>query len=301
MANPNLVLTEQLTKRYGSFVALDHCSLSIREGEVFGLLGPNGAGKTTLLRILLGFLRPTSGRATIDGLDCYRAAVEVHRRVAYMPGEARLFRQLRASEVLRFFADVREEPNADAGFRLADRLQLDVRRRVAWMSTGMRQKLALAVTLAANAKLMILDEPTTNLDPNVRSEVITLVKQARAAGRTVLFSSHVLSEVEEACDRVAIVRAGELVHIQSMAELRRQHRIRATLRRPLPAVPQGLHSELVIRQLSDDTVVIDTSCDLSRLFEWLACLSLDEITVEPFGLRAVYDRFHGMRATDLGH
>ena len=227
MTDIPLIVTDELTKRFGAFTALDGCSLAIDRGEVHGLLGPNGAGKTTLIRLLMGFLRPTSGSATIDGLDCHRDSVEVHSRVAYVPGDARLFRQMRGSDVLRFFSEVRGLSTVSRSLELADRLKLDVRRRVAFMSTGMRQKLALAATMSAETELMILDEPTANLDPNVRCEVTALILEAKDAGQTVLFSSHVLSEVEDTSDRVTIVRAGELVHTQQMSELRRQHRIRA--------------------------------------------------------------------------
>jgi ABC-2 type transport system ATP-binding protein len=293
-----LIVTDELTKRFGSFTALDSCSLTIERGEVHGLLGPNGAGKTTLIRLLMGFLQPTSGSATIAGLDCHRDSVEVHRRVAYVPGDARLFRQMRGSDVLRFFAEVRGLSNVSRSMQLADRLNLDVRRRVAFMSTGMRQKLALAVTMSAETELMILDEPTANLDPNVRSEVTALILEAKNAGQTVLFSSHVLSEVEDTSDRVTIVRAGELVHLQQMSELRRQHRIRARLIGKLDPLPELLEQEVTACEVEGDRLLLETPSELTKLLGWLASLPIDEVTIEPIGLRAVYDRFHGNRSGD---
>jgi ABC-2 type transport system ATP-binding protein len=287
-----VVLTKQLTKRYGDVAALNNCSLGIGRGEVFGLLGPNGAGKTTFLRLLLGYLRPTSGSAVILGHDCYRHSLEVRRQVAYLPGEARLFRQMHGREVLRFFADVRGGGQFDGAIQMAKRLDLDLRRRVSNMSTGMRQKLALVASLATNAELVILDEPTSNLDPTIRSTVQELVEEARAGGRTVLFSSHVLSEVEQVCDRVAILRAGELVHLQVMSELRRRHRIYATLRGTLPAVPDEFDGQLLIRAGDDGQVIIETPGELSPLLGWLSTLPLEEVRIEPVGLRAVYDAFH---------
>ena len=293
-----LVVTENLTKRFGSFTALDACSLQIQRGEVHGLLGPNGAGKTTLIRLLMGFLAPTSGSARIDGLDCYRDSVEVHRRVAYVPGDARLFRQMRGREVIRFFSEVRGMASVDRSLQLADRLKLDVRRFVGFMSTGMRQKLALAVTMSADTDLKILDEPTANLDPNVRGEVMQIILEARDAGQTVLFSSHVLSEVEETSDRVTIVRAGELVHTQVMSDLRRQHRIRARLTGEMNPLPDSLEQEVTVCEVEDDRLLLETPSELSRLLGWLASLPLAEVTVEPIGLRAVYDTFHGNRVGD---
>ncbi len=293
-----LLSTQALSKHYASLAALDQCTLSVERGEVFGLLGPNGAGKTTLLRLLMGFLRPTSGHATIEGLDCYRQSPAVHALVAYLPGDARLFRNMRGHGVLRFFSQVRREGNYQRSLAVADRLKLDLNRQVSFMSTGMRQKLALAAVLATDAPLVILDEPTSNLDPTVRGEVLTLVREARDRGRTVVFSSHVLSEVEQACDRVAILRGGQLVHLQVMHELHRQHRIRARLNGQLPPPPAALQGDLQI-SLSDGAVAgsgkqvtILTPGELSPLLGWLAQAPLTEVRIEPVGLQAIYDRYH---------
>ncbi len=287
-----LVTTMALTKRYGRFTALGDCTLEVRSGEVFGLLGPNGAGKTTLLRLLLGYLRPTSGTATIAGWDCYQHSLDVRRRVAYLPGEARLFRQMRGGEVLRFFAAIRGGAMQDRALQLASRLDLDLNRRVSNMSTGMRQKLALAAALATDAELVILDEPTANLDPTIRGTVLELVDEARRAGGTVVFSSHVLSEVEQVCDRVAILRAGELVRLQVMSELRQRHRISALVHGALPPAPAELSGQLRIDIQPAGRVVIETPGELSPLLGWLSTLPLNEVRIEPVGLRAVYDEVH---------
>jgi ABC-2 type transport system ATP-binding protein len=212
--------------------------------------------------------------------------------VAYLPGEARLFRQMNGQDVLRFFAEMRSREGPARGQAIADRLGLELDRPVAAMSTGMRQKLALAATLAADTPLVILDEPTSNLDPTVRGDVIELVSEAKRAGRTVIFSSHVLSEAEQACDRVAILRAGELVHTQVMSELRRQHRIRAQLTGRLAPLPAHLDGQLEIHTTPAGELTIQTPGELSPLLGWLATLPLAEVQIEPVGLRAVYDRFH---------
>ncbi len=285
------ITTHRLTKRYGQVTALDSCTLETAQGEVFGLLGPNGAGKTTLLRLLMGFLRPSGGEAFIDGLDCHRASLEVHRRVAYLPGEARLFRRMRGADVLRFFSQVRPDSDLQRAHRLAERLDLDLSRQVARCSTGMRQKIALAAVLSIDAALVILDEPTSSLDPTTRREVSKLVRERKAAGHTVLFSSHVLSEVEEVCDRVALLRAGKLAHIQDMSHLRRRHRIRARLTGPFPGVPERL-GDLDVKTNEDGSLQIETPGELSLLLSWLAELPLAEVQIEPLGLKAVYERFH---------
>jgi len=293
-----LVATDRLTKRYGSFTALDACSLEVQPGEVFGLLGPNGAGKTTLIRLLLGYLRPTAGSARVAGHDCERESLAVRDAVAYLPGEARLFRRMSGNEVLAFFARLRPACRREAAVRVADRLGLDRSRQVARMSTGMRQKLALAAVLATEAELLILDEPTANLDPTARAEVLDLVREANAAGRTVIFSSHVLSEVEETCGRVAIMRAGRLVHEQTMAAVRRGHRIRARLTGPFAGVPAALAGQVAVaaegRPLAGEgeRVVLEAAESLAPLLGWLATLPVAEVEIEPIGLAAVYDRFH---------
>ncbi|MEX0713656.1 MAG: ABC transporter ATP-binding protein [Pirellulales bacterium] len=280
-----------MSKRYGRVVALTGCELAVERGEVFGLLGPNGSGKTTLLRLLMGFLRPTSGTARIDGLDCYRESLEVHRRVSYLPGEAKLFRQARGREVLRFFCRLRPGSDYRRALALAERLRLDLSRPVAGSSTGMRQKLALAVVLAAQAPLLILDEPTSNLDPTMRGEVLALVREERREGRTVIFSSHVLDEVEEACDRVGILCEGRLAHVQDMGQLRLQHRIRARLTGSLPDLPEALAGRISIRT-SNGELTIQTPGELAPLLGWLATLPLAQVRIEPVGLRTIYDRYH---------
>lgn len=286
--------THELTKRYGRATALRQCTLRVEPGEVFGLLGPNGAGKTTLLRLLMGYLRPTAGWAKVDGLNCYRQSVAVHRRVAYLPGEARLFRQMRGGEVLSFFAAVRGDGSLQQAQAVAERLGLDCSKPVSAMSTGMRQKLALAATIGANVQMLILDEPTSNLDPTVRAEVIKLVQEARSAGRTVLFSSHIFSEVEQACDRVAILRDGQLVHTQVIAQLLRKHRIRAHLTGPLPPVPSRLQDSVQLTRGTNGDITIETPGELSPLLGWLATAPLREVQIEPLGLQAIYSQFHPM-------
>jgi beta-exotoxin I transport system ATP-binding protein len=285
-----IVETKSLTKRYGTVTALDDCSLTVDSGVVFGLLGPNGAGKTTLLRLLVGYLRPTAGWAKIARLDCRRQSLAVRRLVAYMPAEAAMFPQMRGRDALRFFADLRGG-SPTAALALAERLELDVTRRVSYMSTGMKHKLALVATLAADTPIYILDEPTSSLDPTVRATVLSLVSEAKAAGKTIVFSSHVLSEVEQVCDRVVILRAGRLVHSQSMATLRQQHRIVASLTAPLPPTPDILRDRIAIAAQSHNEVVLETSGELAPLLSWLGTLPLAEIRIEPLGLKTIYERF----------
>ena len=292
-----LIQAELLAKRYGQLAALSDCTFDVPRGEILGLLGPNGAGKTTLLRLLLGYLKPTGGSARIDGFDCYRQSIAVHRRLAYLPGDARLFRQLNGRQTLQFFARLRKT-SLGRSLSLAERLQLDLTRRVRQMSTGMRQKLALAVTLTPDVPLVILDEPTANLDPTVRRDVVELIREARSEGKTILFSSHVLSEVEEACDRVLVLKAGRLVETVRVVDVRRQHRLQAALTGPLSPLPEAVAADVELRRDAAEGVTILARGELAPLLGWLAEQPLAKLQIEPIGLRSVYERHHPATSGD---
>ena len=289
-----MIETRELTKRFGDFTALDRCTLRVARGEVFGLLGPNGAGKSTLIRLLLGFMQPTSGTASVGGLDCYQERLRVHQQLSYLPGDARLFRAMNGNQVLRFFSEVRSDCNHDRAMSIAKRLDLNLRRWVGFMSTGMRQKLALTATLAVEQPLLILDEPTANLDPTVRGEVLKMVLEARDAGRTVLFSSHVLSEIEEVCDRVAILRSGKLVFEQCMSELKQRYKI--TIRESIEIDPTALPAELALllehQRTEAGLVHFLSRGPLSELLTKLVAAGAEIVHVQPEGLRAIYERYH---------
>jgi ABC-2 type transport system ATP-binding protein len=289
------IATTNLSKGFGDFYALADCNLTIEPATVMGLLGPNGAGKSTLIRLLMGFLTPTRGTASVHGNDVIRDRLAVHQDVSYLPSSPRLFRTMNGRGVLKFFAQLRGDGDLQLAMKIARRLDLDLSRWVAFMSTGMRQKLAIAVAFANRARVLILDEPTENLDPNIRSIVVELVAEAKAAGRTVLFSSHVLSEVEEVADRVAILRAGRLVHEQPVSDLKFYHRIVARASQVL-APPESLREMIAIRQLEENRVEIDVEGDLSRVLSWLSSVELQDMYIEATGLKAVYDRFHSETA-----
>lgn len=294
-ADKNFVQIKRLTKRYGDFTALDDCRLMVARSEVFGLLGPNGAGKTTLIRLMLGFLQPTSGRCLVDGFDPHVDGVGLRERVAYLPGDARLPRHMRGGGVLKFFAEMHPAGDLERSLEVADRLELQTRRRVGFMSTGMRQKLALSVVLGLATPLLILDEPTANLDPTIRAAVLDLVIRARDAGRTVIFSSHVLSEIEDTCDRVAFLRHGKLAHELTMNDLFQRHRITARQPANVVRVPEEFTDSVTleaVQQGRSGHLQIDTAGDLAPLLAWVDSLNLQQIRIEPLGLRAVYDSVH---------
>jgi beta-exotoxin I transport system ATP-binding protein len=214
------VETHLLTKAYGRTRAVVDLELRVERGEVFGFLGPNGAGKTTTIRMLLGLQRPTSGRAQVLGLDAQDASVEVHRRVGYLPGDLELYPRLTAEQLIDWFARARgggEPPMRD---QLLERLDVVLGRPVRELSKGNRQKIGLVLAFMQRPQLLVLDEPTSGLDPLVQNEFERLVRETVADGRTVFLSSHELDEVQRLADRVAIIRAGRLVAVDSVEGLR---------------------------------------------------------------------------------
>jgi ABC-2 type transport system ATP-binding protein len=214
------IATAGLTKHFGSVVALDSLDLEVRPGEVFGFLGPNGSGKTTTIRLLLGLIRPTRGAATIMGIpvgDVERA----HRHVGYVPGDVALWPQLTGTEVLDLLGNV--SGGVDVAFRaeLLDRLDVDPSPRMRSFSKGNRQKIALVAAFMARPDVLLLDEPTAGLDPLMEEQFQQLARDAAARGQTIFLSSHILDEVQDLCDRVGILRAGRLVEVAALDELRR--------------------------------------------------------------------------------
>ena len=215
-----VIRTEKLAKAFGSNRVLSPLSLEVARGEVFGYLGPNGAGKTTTIRLLLGMIRATAGRAEIFGVNCQRHPALAHRRVAFVPGEASLWPSLTGEETLHLLGRV--HGHVDAAYRdvLIDRFDLDPAKRVRAYSKGNRQKVLLIAGLMTRADLLLLDEPTSGLDPLMEQAFRHCVVEARGRGQTVFLSSHILSEVEALADRIAILRAGHLVEIGSLAQMR---------------------------------------------------------------------------------
>jgi ABC-2 type transport system ATP-binding protein len=286
-----LLRAEQLTKDYGRFRALDRLDLRVQPGEIYGLLGPNGSGKSTALRLLLGFLRPTSGKAFIANHDCWRASVAARRHVAYLPGELRLYENMSGRQLISFLGSLRGQPaNGDVA-RLARTFDIDIDRPIAQLSSGMKRKVALLQVLVPRAPLLILDEPTNTLDPSMRDELLGQLRQARAQGQAVLFSSHVLAEVEQVCDRVGILHRGRLVHEENLAGRREIRSIRANFATSVEQVPQlaGLRRH----EWQDRQLVMEYAGPLAPLMEWLAHEAVQDLKIEPLGLAGIYQHYHG--------
>jgi ABC-2 type transport system ATP-binding protein len=216
----SLIRTENLTKSYGEHRGIVDVDLEVAEGEVFGFLGPNGAGKTTTIRVLLDLIRPTSGHAWVFGVETTQNAVAIHRRVGYIPGEFALYDRLTGGQTIEYFANLRGGVDGAYQASLIERLDVDPSRKFKEYSKGNKQKIGLVIALQHRPDLLILDEPTSGLDPLVQQTFYELVHEAKAEGRTVFLSSHILSEVERTCDRVAIIRDGRLVKVDRTDSLR---------------------------------------------------------------------------------
>jgi ABC-2 type transport system ATP-binding protein len=246
-SQPPAISLRGLTKRYGRLVAVRDLSLDVQPGEVFGFLGLNGAGKTTTIRVLLDLLRPTSGQASIFGFDCRQRGLAARALVGYLPGEIGFYPDMTGERVLTLLGRLSSQP-VDPAFRqhLLDRMALrpqDLRRRLREYSTGMKRKLGIVQAFQADPPLLVLDEPTEGLDPLMQERFYQLLFDVRAKGRTVFVSSHVLSEVEHVCDRIAVIRAGELALLTAVDELRRLAPRRVSVSFEADVAPPALPSE----------------------------------------------------------
>lgn len=222
MVNPTpIIQTTHLSHHYGEVVAVQDLNLSVYEGEIFGFLGPNGAGKTTTIRMLLDYIRPTSGSATIFGLDVREHGLSIRRDIGYLPSELTLWENLTGTRLIRWMSKIYHKDLMPEALNLAERLQFDLTRSLKGMSTGMKRKIGLIATLAHHPKLLILDEPTIGLDPLMQEVFHEIALEAKAEGRTIFMSSHSLPEVEQVCDRVGIIRDGILQAVETIDNLTR--------------------------------------------------------------------------------
>lgn len=218
-----------LTKRYGAHRGVEDLSLSVREGEIYGFIGPNGAGKSTTIRTLLGLIRPTSGGARLFGLDCAAAGPQARRQVGYLPGEVFYYENMRVGELLDYAAGFYPGDHSARTRALAEYMELDLSRRIGELSFGNKKKVGIVQGLQHGPRLLLLDEPTAGLDPLMQQRFFDLLREENRRGVTVFFSSHILSEVQRLCHRVAILREGRLVEEQSMEALREQSCCRVRL------------------------------------------------------------------------
>jgi ABC-2 type transport system ATP-binding protein len=306
MLSVNAIEVAGLRKAFGKTIALDGLDLTVSAGEVHGFLGPNGAGKTTTIRILLGLLRADSGTARLLGGDPWRQAVELHRRLAYVPGDVTLWPTLTGGEVIDLLGRLRGGLDSNRRTTLLDKFDLDPTKKARAYSRGNRQKVALIAALASDAELLILDEPTAGLDPLMEAVFRQCAEEERAAGRTILLSSHILSEVEALCDRVTIIRAGRTVETGTLAELR--HLTRTSIAAELTGQPAGLAGlsgvhDLVVDPGKDGGSRVRCEVDSDRLEDVLQLLvtaGVKTLTSQPPTLEELFLRHYEKEPVGTG-
>ena len=260
---PNAISISSLVKTYGTTVALDGLDLEVRTGEVHGFLGPNGAGKTTTIRILLGLLRADSGRAELLGGDPWADAVELHRRLAYVPGDVELWPNLTGGEVIDLLGRLRGGLDKTRRDKLIERFDLDPTKKGRTYSKGNRQKVALVAALASDVELLLLDEPTAGLDPLMERVFQDYIFEAKAAGKTVLLSSHILAQVEKLCDHISIIRLGKVVESGTLTEMR--HLTRTTIEADTVSPVVGLETVPGVHGVEQSNSVVRFAVDGEHL------------------------------------
>ncbi len=290
----NVITTRDLSKKYGRRIGIDGVNLDIPEGSTFGFLGPNGAGKTTTIRVLLGFLRPSEGRASVFGMDPWRDTARIKREVGYLPGDLRLYPWLTAATALRIFGQIRGLDLVDSGADLAERFHLELNLPVRKMSRGMRQKLGLILALAHKPRLLVLDEPTSGLDPLMRQELAACLRELVSNGHTVFFSSHTLSEVEQLCDRVAIVREGRIVADEALESLRSRASRAVTLVFENAETAGRIEPPdfLVLGERDADGWRCELKGSTPDLVRWAATQPIRDLTIGPPDLESLFHKFY---------
>ena len=293
------IRTNGLTKRYGAICALDALDVEVREGEIFGFLGPNGAGKSTAIRLLLGYIHPTAGRADVLGCDIVTESVAIRRRIGYLPGGIALYDTLTGLEQLDFLARLNGRAPVRRG-ELCEQLELSTKtlnRMVRDYSRGMRQKIGIVQALQHDPELAVLDEPGEGLDPLMQRAFYGILERLKRQGRTVFFSSHVLSEVERVCDRVAIIRSGRLVMVEEIAKLRSRRRRNVAMQ-----VEGGLPTLQGVAGVSDveirgQRVTCSVDGDIGPFLSAIGSTRVTDLTIEVPRLEEAFLDFYGERSS----
>ena len=288
------ITTTGLTKHYGSVRALDALDITVREGEIFGFLGPNGAGKSTTIRLLLGYLHPTAGEGRVLGLDTVRDSVAIRARIGYLPGGVALYDSLTGEEILDYLGELSGRPPVRRA-ELCDRLELSsqtLKRLVRDYSRGMRQKIGIVQALQHDPELAILDEPSEGLDPLMQRAFYEILDTLKKEGRTIFFSSHVLSEVERVCDRVAIVRRGQLVAVEEIAALLERRTRKVDMRLagtppPLERVPGVLNITI-----DGERLTCQVEGDIRPFLAAIVNTPIVDLTIEPAHLEDAFLEFY---------
>ena len=295
MTTESALSIQGLTKSYGRVQALRGVDLEVRRGEIFGFLGPNGAGKTTTIRCLLDLIRPDGGTARVLGFDPQADSIAVRRRVTYLPGELNLEANLSAERALRYLAHLRgDDIDWNRVRELARRLSLDLKTQIKNMSKGNKQKVGVVQAFMAPAELLLLDEPTSGLDPLMQQEVYRLVHEAQAAGATVFFSSHIISEVQAIAERVAIIRDGRIIRTANPHELVdiSMRRVRVRLREPLPQGALAAVPGLTLIESTPidhgESLTVQVEGEMDALIKALAAFPVVDLETERPSLEEIF-------------
>ncbi|MDT0163320.1 MULTISPECIES: ABC transporter ATP-binding protein [Bacillus] len=288
-----IIETNSLVKRFGKFTALNEINIDVNEGEVYGFIGPNGAGKSTTIKILLGILKATSGEARLFGRDAWKDAVDIHKKIAYVPGDVNLWPNLTGGEVIDLFARLRGARDKKRTKELLEKFNLDPSKKSRTYSKGNRQKVALVSAFSSDAELFILDEPTSGLDPLMEIVFQECVIEAKNQGKSILLSSHILSEVEKLCDRVGIIRQGEIIETGSLAKLR--HLTRTHLIFQTSNVVPGLDSLKGVHELKADGGSISLKADaeeLGAILQYISQFGISKLESMPPTLEELFMRHY---------
>jgi ABC-2 type transport system ATP-binding protein len=291
-----VIETQNLTVYYGKHRGIVDVNLTVEKGEVFGFLGPNGAGKTTTQRVLLDVIRPCRGRATIFGLNCQTHGVEQRRRIGYLPGDLALYTNMKAGQFFEMYEYLRAGNSLTTGYwrELADRLDLDTGRKIREYSRGNKQKVGVVAAFMNRSELLILDEPTGGLDPLVQQTVLEMVREARADGRTVFFSSHILSEIQAVCDRVGIIRDGRLVATRAVGEMLEQRLTRLSLTfDELPPAGTFDHDGVTELARTDQSIRLEITDNLSWVLTTAGRFGVLDIETLHVSLEEVFLAYYG--------
>lgn len=297
-----VIETWGLTVYYGRHRGILDVDLQVKKGEVFGFLGPNGAGKTTTQRVLMGIIPPTRGKASLFGFDCQKEGVAARTRVGYLPGELSLYNDLKAKDFFQMYLSLQKRGQDSGYWRiLADRLELDTNRKIRQYSQGNKQKVGVVMAFMNKPDLLILDEPTSGLDPLMKQIVLDLVQEVNQAGTTVFFSSHILSEVQEVCDRVGIIREGRLVVTERVADLIHQQSTR--IRFLFAEVPPGdAFTQYSVKELARDghALTLEIDQDLAKVMVEAAAYGIENIETNPVTLEEIFLAYYG-KGKDKNH
>jgi len=277
-----------LRKYYGKTRGLENATLEVKEGEIYGFVGPNGSGKTTLTRILLGLIHSNSGEAKIFDQDVKKASVELNKEIGYLPSEAFFFPEMKVKDVLRFFQEMRKVDDSRV-LELVDRFDIDVNKSIDQLSFGNKKKIGIVVALLHSPRLLILDEPTTGLDPLMQQTFLDLLVEEKKKGVTVFLSSHILSEVEKICDRVALIRDGVIYQVFEMSEIAQLENKKVSL---FPALEGNLPKGMTFIKVEDDLTHYSYVGDINLLLKRLSQQRFDKCTIRDASLEEIFIQYY---------